>query len=124
MGDFAYYNNNPVRGKEEEDCVTRAITLATKLPYYSVSKLLDMVAYYYDCDKLCINCYGKLLGDIFNFPKKYGEDAETVEEIAAKYPFNTVLIRIDGHLSCSVSGVIFDIWDCSKKLVDCYWIVI
>lgn len=122
MSDFAYYNAN-IDGNEENDCVTRAIKLGTNLPYTTVSKLLDMCSYYYDCDKLCVNCYGRLLSEIFNYPIRYCDFKKTVGEIAKDYPYNTIIIRINGHLTTSVMGVIADIWDCSKKLVDCYWIV-
>ena len=122
MGDFKYYNAN-VLGKEEEDCVIRAISVATRLSYGAVARLLDMASNYYRCEKLNCNCYGRLLTEIFGFPVRYCDNAETVEEIINKYSNNTLLLRIDGHLSCSIAGVIFDIWDCTKKLVDCYWIV-
>lgn len=50
-------------------------------------------------------------------------DNETVEDIARRYPDDKVIIRIDAHLTSSIKGTIFDIWDCSQKEVDCYWIV-
>lgn len=122
MGDFRYYNAN-VLGREEEDCVTRAISVATRLSYGAVARLLDMASNYYGCKKLNCECYGRLLTEVFGFPVRYCQDAETVEEIVSKYPNNTLLIRIDGHLSCSIAGVVFDTWDCSKKVVTKYWIV-
>lgn len=122
MNDFSYYNINPNKS-EEQDCVCRAISLATKLDYNAVDKLLGLVAHCYDCDKLCLCCYHHLLEDIFNFPVRYCENVETVGEVAKKYPNNILLIRIQGHLSSSLYGVVYDIWDCTHKLVDCYWIV-
>lgn len=122
MGDFAYYNAN-IYGIEEEDCVTRAIKLGTGLQYSTISKLLDMASFYYNCEKLCVNCYGKVLSEMFNFPIRYCDYKQTVKEVSKKYPYNTIIIRIDGHLTASVMGVVADIWDCSDKLVDCYWIV-
>ncbi len=122
MSDFAYYNAN-IDGNEENDCVTRAIKLGTGLSYTTVAKLLDMASYYYDCDRLCVNCYGRLLSEIFNFPIRYCDYQKTVKEISKSYPYNTVVIRIEGHLTTSVMGVIADTWDCSDKLVDCFWIV-
>lgn len=120
MVDFAYYNAN-VYGTEEEDCVTRAIKLGTGLSYHTVSRLLDMAQDYYGCDKLCVGCYGKLLSEVFKFPIRYC-NGETVEEVARMFPYNIVIIRIDGHLTASVMGIVSDIWDCSKKSVDRYWI--
>ena len=31
-----------------------------------------------------------------------------------------LIIRVDGHLTCSIFGEVLDIWDCSERL----WIVI
>lgn len=122
MSDYAYYNRN-VMGNVENDCVTRAISLATKLPYLAVGRLLDMSAVYYDCDKLNCGCYGRLLSDIFNYPIRYSNYKETVADVIDKFPLNTLIIRIDGHLTSSVAGVLTDIFDCSNELVDKYWIV-
>jgi hypothetical protein len=122
VGDFAYYNANK-DGNEENDCVTRAIKLGTNLSYTAVQRLLEITSFYFECDKLCVNCYGRLLTDIFNFPIRYDDYKHTVGEISKQYPYNTVIIRIDGHLTTSIMGVVADIWDCSDKLVDCYWIV-
>ena len=122
MSDFAYHNVNPDRA-ETEDCVCRAISLATNLSYHSVKKLLEIIAFFYGCDTLCVCCYHHLLEDIFRYPVKYCDFDETVGDIATKHRYNTCIIRIDGHLTASVMGVVFDIWDCTDKPVDCYWIV-
>lgn len=121
MSDFAYYNSNP-HGYEEEDCVCRAIKLALNLDYDVVDRLLTLVADHRQCDKLCLNCYHYLLEDIFNLPVRYCENSETVKDIARRFPRNVLLIRIQGHLTCAVYGVIFDLWDCGSEQADCYWI--
>lgn len=122
MSEFVYYNNND-KGIEEEDCVTRAITLASGLHYKTVSRLLDLVAEHNGCDRLYVGCYNYLLEYIFGYQVKYPHEGETVEEVIAEYPHNTLLIRIDGHLTCAVAGVIYDLWDSWYREVDCYWIV-
>lgn len=122
MADFSYYNINPEK-REEEDCVCRAISLALHLDYYTVDKLLTLVSEHRQCDKLCLNCYHHLLEYVFNLPVRYCENGETVEAIAKTYPTNILIIRIQGHLTCAMYGVVFDIWDCTSELADCYWIV-
>ena len=106
-----------------EDCVCRAISTATGLNYKAVDKLLAMTADCYVCDKLCVCCYHNLLEDILGYKRYTCYDNETVEDIARRYPNDKVIIRIDAHLTSSIKGTIFDIWDCSQKEVDCYWIV-
>lgn len=119
---FIYYNANPYK-IEEEDCVIRAIKAGLNLPYDTVDKLLDLSAEKNKCDKLCVCCYHFLLEDIFGLPVRYCKNYETVEDIARLYPHNKCIIRINGHLSCSINGKIYDLWDCTQKLVDCYWII-
>ena len=121
-GDFAYYNAN-VEKVEEEDCVCRAISLGLSLPYRAVEKILQIVSFYYGCDPLQKCCYHHIMEDIFGFPVRYCHKGETVGEIAEDYPNNKVIIRIDGHLTCAINGVIYDIWRCNDKEVDCYWII-
>ena len=121
MADFKYYNNNPEH-LTTEDCVTRAITLASGLKYKTISRLLKLTAKLKNCDCLTMFCYRYLLEYILCYPVRYAHKDETVESVIAKYPHNTLLIRIDGHLLCSVAGVIYDLFDSSKEPVTCYWI--
>lgn len=119
---FKYYNNNP-DGELLEDCVTRAIGLATGLDYDAVSNLLELTAKTYNCDKLCVCCYHNLLEDILCYEPIFCNRGERVKDIAKRYRKNTVIIRIEGHLTCSVKGYIMDTWDCGNRFVDCFWIV-
>lgn len=119
---FVYYNARP-DGEREEDCVCRAITLATGLRYETVEKLLDMTAACYECDALFVDCYSRLLEDVFGYIGVKCFHAETVEEIARAYPNNKVLIRINGHLTVALSSFVFDTWNCSQELADRYWVV-
>ena len=121
-GKYVYYNRRP-DGKHLQDCVCRAISGATGIDYNVVDKMLDSVAKEYECEKLCVCCYHNLLDGKFNFCRYYCKNEETVEEIAQAYPYEKLIIRIDGHLTCSVNGQVLDIWDCSNEKVDCYWIV-
>jgi hypothetical protein len=48
---------------------------------------------------------------------------KTAEEVANDFPNNVLLLRMEGHLSCSINGDIHDIWDCSKEIITDFWIV-
>ncbi len=74
------------------------------------------------CEKLALCCYKFLLEDVFMFKPQYGY-GETVGEIAKRYRHYKVIIRIKGHLTCSLYGKVADAWDCTKKLVDVFWVV-
>lgn len=118
---YKYYNKNP-NGYHMPDCVIRAISTALDMDYDYVVKLLMENGKLYGCDMLNICCYDRLLTHDFQLPNYYG-DGRTASEIAEDYPYNILLLRMPQHLSCSIDGVIFDIWDCSNEIVTHYWIV-
>jgi hypothetical protein len=106
-----------------EDCVCRAISTATGLNYEAVNRLLGLTASWYQCDKLCVCCYHNLLERVLGYSRQTCINGETVEQIAKNHPQDKVIIRIEGHLTSSIKGTVVDIWDCTDKPVDCYWIV-
>lgn len=119
MARFVYYNRNP-EGETIEDCVCRAISLATALPYEEIDNLLWESADYLNCDRLHICCYTHLLDDYFGF-EQVDCEGMTVEEFADMHPFGIYLARIEGHLSCIIAGDIYDIWDCRKEILTNVW---
>ena len=122
MATFEFYNNNP-NGEKEEDCVNRAISLATDADYAFIYYLLQANAYENNCDMLTKMCYRKIIEDRFGLTAKSGY-GHTVGEIADKYPNNRVIMRTNGHLTCSVkNSVIKDLFDCRSEIVDEYWVV-
>lgn len=122
MTDFYYHNVNPDKSVEQ-DCVTRAICLASGIPYKAVSKLLQITAKEHDCDAFCVCCYHHLIEDTLGYRVKFAKEYKRVEDIAKEYKNNIVIVRIDGHLTACVYGTCVDIWDCTQEKVDCFWIV-
>lgn len=118
---YRYFNSNP-NGYHIPDCVIRAITLATGLEYYNVVELLHQNGQELNCDCLNVQCYEKLLDYDFMLPHYYG-CGKTAAEVAQDFPENTLLLRMEGHLSCSICGDIFDIFDCSDEYITDFWIV-
>lgn len=119
---YKYYNHNPNNVKIK-DCVCRAISTATGLRYEAVDNLLELTADNYDCDKLCVCCYNKLLEEILCYDRVDCDFKKTVEQVAIENSKTKVIIRVDAHLTTSIYGNILDIWDCSEEPVDCYWVV-
>ncbi|MBR6515923.1 MAG: hypothetical protein IKT40_03615 [Bacilli bacterium] len=118
---YRYYNLNP-EGNHIPDCVIRAITLALNLPYAETVKRLQNNGDYYGCNLLNKECYEKLLDIDFNLPH-YISRNKTVEEVAKDFPDDVLLIRMDGHLTTSIRGEVWDIFDCSSEIVSDFWIV-
>lgn len=119
MAKFVYYNNNP-NGLRTEDCVTRAITLASGLPYYTIQEKLYYTSKLLDCDKLCICCYKFLLDDVFKY-KRMNCDNLLVDEFVDMHPYGVYLLRINGHITCAIDDTVYDIWDCRDELVTDAW---
>jgi hypothetical protein len=118
---YKYFNRNP-NGYKIPDCVIRAISTALNINYYDVVKLLHQNAIQYRCDDLCVCCYEKLLDIDLELPHYYGNN-RTVKEIADKFCNEILLLRIEGHLTTSVKGTIYDIWDCSNEIVTDFWVI-
>lgn len=122
MSNYVYYNRNP-KHDIKEDCVCRAISTATGLEYNTIANLLSWTSAIYNCDKLNVDCYCGLLNDVFKFRYYVCYDGENALYIARCFPNSKLIIRVEGHLTCSICGEISDIWDCSKEIVDKFWIV-
>lgn len=119
MAKFKYYNNNPHNVKTE-DCVIRAITLASGLPYYKVREKLELVAKLYECEELCMCCYRMFIEQILKgIPIKC--EGLTIGQFADKYPKGVYLLRVDGHLNCVIDNVCYDIFDCRNMKVTDAW---
>jgi hypothetical protein len=116
---FKYYNANP-NGEEIGDCVIRAISLALDIDYYKVIDLLYKNSNFFNCVMLVRDCYGMFLNKYY---PRIKSNNKTVEEVANDFKNNILIIRIEGHLTCSIYGTIYDIWDTSNEEVDLFWVV-
>ena len=119
---YKFKNVNPL-GAKELDCVCRAITGALELNYYEVRDKLELVGALFECDKLCVCCYKFLLDNVYNLERLEEYQGLTIKEFMKHNPYGTFIIRVDGHLTHCVNGVIYDIFDCSDEIVDLVWIV-
>ena len=120
---WKFLNLQPL-GKLEEDCVTRAISLATGQDYSIIQNQLNLVAELFECEKLCVCCYKHLLDYVYNFERIEAVQGMSIKEFLRFFEKGIYLIRVDGHLTCSVDGEIVDTWDCTDKIVDIVWLVI
>ena len=120
MADFRYWNENP-QGEHHNDCVTRAISLASGLPYDEVRRKLFHTQKLLGCRcKLCETCYSFLIQEVLGgVPKDCHQ--MTVEEFADLHPNGVYLVRMDGHLSAIVENCVFDTFDCRGHLLTNAW---
>ena len=116
---YRFYNAN-ARGLFENDCTVRSISMATGKSWDDVYEHLSDIAQFEGTmmdDRNFINRY---------LSTKYEEVpylSETVGEVAEDYPDNILLITMNGHITCSKYGVIYDSFDPHDRIVENAWIV-
>lgn len=121
MAAFRYLNINP-NGENRNDCVTRAIALATDLPYETIRRKLYHTAKLFDCEKLCPTCYSFYIQEVLGgIPQNC--DGMSVGYFADTHTRGTYLIRIQKHLTVLVDGVCYDSWNCLDRVCDLVWFV-
>ena len=114
---YKFHNNNAL-GLFENDCTVRAISTATNTSWDDTYKHLSNMARLKGTmmdDKDFINDYlDSRYERVNNIPSLVGE-------VAGAYPDNILLITMDGHITCSMYGVIYDSFDCRNRLAKICW---
>jgi len=116
---YKFYNANAL-GNFVNDCVIRAISVATKRTWDETYDMLSDLAQSKGTmmdDRDFVRWY--LDTNFKRIPKEY----VSVGELASEYPDKTLLITMDGHITCSLNGIIIDSFDCRKRRVEDAWIV-
>lgn len=116
MANYVHYIHNDDK-VTRNDCVTRAISLASGLPYSTVRQKLRYTARLLDCEKLCWSCYNFFLTQVLGY-RQVNCDGMTVGEFADLHPNGIYLIRIDQHLTTVIDGDSYDTFDCRHR--DCH----
>lgn len=119
---WEFFNLQPL-GNLEEDCVNRAISLATGRDYYEINHQLKLVSQLFQCPELCVCCYKHLLDYVYGFKRIEAVQGMKVKDFLRRFYKGTYLIRVEGHLTCGIDGVIYDTWDCGNAIVDIVWLV-
>ena len=120
MAKFRYYNRNDDKTIHRNDCVTRAISLASGLPYSEIRRKLRNTASLLDCERLCWSCYSFFITEVLGC-RQVNCDGFTVGEFADLHPNGIYLIRMDGHLSAIVENCVYDTFDCRGHLLTNAW---
>lgn len=116
---YKFYNANSL-GNFVNDCTIRAISTATNKTwdetYNEISDIAQRNGTMMD-DSVFIR------GLLDYRYKRVPYVPYTVGEVAGEYPDRILLITMDGHITCSMYGVIFDSFDCRKRIAEYAWIV-
>lgn len=114
---YKFFNAN-ARGKFVNDCTIRAISLAEGKTWDETYEELSKIA----------QQNGIILDDV-NFIEPFLDsryervcfDGKTVGEFVNEYSQGIFLITMNGHITCSVNGVIYDTFDCRERFMWCAW---
>ena len=119
---YEFLNVQPL-GRKEEDCVCRAISLALNEDYYKIQEKLKLVSQLYECEELCVCCDKFLLDDVYDLKRIEHCHGMTIEEFLTQYNKGIYIIRVEGHLTCGIDGILYDIWDCKNEIIDFVWVL-
>ena len=124
---FHFHNANP-KGKNANDCVARAISVALNQPWeQTIREMTELgikLGLVFNEDR-CIEQYLKSKGwEKYNEPRDLNNKKISCARFLLK-PGNDkgVIIANVGshHLSLIVEGQVWDTWDCTKNTMHCYW---
>ena len=118
---YKFCNPHP-DGKRVRDCVKRAICLAEGRDYRDVKNELNRLKRELGLEKFNSNENWKTYVERKNytklsFPAIPGESRMNGHKFAETHPTGSYILRMAGHLSSCVDGVILDTWDCRDKCV-------
>ena len=122
---YKYLNLHP-EGKKVRDCVKRALSFCTGLPYQEISLILNRLKKETGCKTFNENKnWKKFVKDMgwekIYFPAEKGYERMNGERFCEYYPKGTYLLRMAHHLSVCKDGIIYDTWNCSEKCVYNAW---
>lgn len=123
---YKYLNLNP-NNKKVGDCVKRAIAKTTGMDYHDVQLGLNRYKKVTHCTKFNEpkNCNGYVENVLkmakITFQAEKGKKRMDGHTFCKLYPKGRYILRMAGHWSCCVDGVIYDTWDCRDKCVYNVW---
>lgn len=123
---FTFYNVNPKGRVRTFDCVVRAISFATGRSWEFVMTELTKYGISLGMTFNDVGIYGRWLEKSgwkkYKQPRKPDNRKYTVKEFATKWPLNTYIIKVAGHLTVVKDGIIYDTWNCGRKAVGNFWV--
>jgi hypothetical protein len=120
---FKEFNAHP-KGIKTSDCVVRAIATATDTDYLECRRELNRkkrelgYSSYKDTKFLYdyLKGYPRLI-----FKAIKGEPRIKGNDFTELHPKGTYILKMAGHITACVDGVILDTWDCSYRSVYTAW---
>lgn len=115
---YKYYNAN-INGNFVNDCVIRAISVAENKTWGDTYDELSKIAKKNGILLDDVNFVEPLLDYRYNRVRTYF--SETVEDFIKEHPYGTYLITMNGHITVSKDGTIYDTFDCRNRILRDAW---
>jgi hypothetical protein len=120
---FKEFNAHP-KGIKTGDCVVRAIATAKNIDYLECRRVLNRskreLGYSSYKDTKFLYDYLKDYPRLIFKPVK-GEPRIKGSDFTALHPKGTYILKMAGHITACIDGVILDTWDCSYRSVYTAW---
>ncbi len=122
---FLEFNAHP-KGIKTTDCVVRAIATATKQDYMECRRILnqakrDMGFTSYKDTKFLYKYFEGYPRLIFKAVR--GEPRIKGSDFTELHPTGTFILKMAGHVTVCIDGVIKDTWDCTYRSVYTGWLL-
>ena len=117
---YKFYNANAVN-KYEDDCVIRSISCATDKSWDYVYDYLSDIAQY---EGTLLDKRDFVIDYLDRTYQRIDVPKGNVGYISSLFPNNIILITMNGHITCSKYGIIYDTFDCRNREVENIWLVI
>ena len=116
---YIYYNAN-VLNKHEEDCVIRSISCALDKSWDYVYEMLSDEA---QAQGTMMNDRDFIIWYLDGRFRRIYDVSGSIGAISNKYKNNVLLITMNGHITCSKYGIIYDTFDCRNRKAEYVWVV-
>ena len=114
---YKYYNPHPM-GLITDDCVKRAIVVATGKSYAEVQRELNRYKKLSGAKSFNSIRNLRYVEDVLKGEKVLLEGEMTANEFCKMYPLGRYILDMDGHWSASVDGIVYDTWDPGEETVN------
>ena len=118
---YKFYNANE-NGNFVNDCTIRAISVAENKSWSETYDELSRIAKKNGILLDDVNFIDPLLNYRYNKVKTYYN--QSVGEFVKRHPIGTYLIAMNGHITVSKNGTIYDTFDCRDRILKNAWKVI
>lgn len=114
---YQFYNANK-NGNFVNDCVVRAIAVAEDKTWSQVYDELSAIAREKGILLDDVNFVEPLLDSKY---RRYCNKNIKVKDFVKNNQNGTYLITMNGHITCAINGIVYDIWDCTNEFMKCSW---